>query len=116
MSQPKSLAEQLEALVNGGSRPSWDEYFMATAVLVSSRSSCERLHSLGGSSFLAGAKKMAGAWYICARWRGIATSNSCGCLCVNWCKTMEDVRIACLCTMHCDSWIHRGGFFSSWMG
>ena len=42
MSQPKSLAEQLEALVNGGSRPSWDEYFMATAVLVSSRSSCER--------------------------------------------------------------------------
>ncbi len=44
MSQPQSLAEQLEALVNGGSRPSWDEYFMATAVLVSSRSSCERLH------------------------------------------------------------------------
>ena len=44
MSQPKSLAEQLEALVNGGARPSWDEYFMATAVLVSSRSSCERLH------------------------------------------------------------------------
>ena len=44
MSQPKSLAEQLEALVNGGSRPTWDEYFMATAVLVSSRSSCERLH------------------------------------------------------------------------
>ena len=35
MSQPKSLAEQLEALVNGASRPSWDEYFMATAVLVS---------------------------------------------------------------------------------
>ena len=44
MSQPPSLAEQLEALVNGGSRPTWDEYFMATAVLVSSRSSCERLH------------------------------------------------------------------------
>ena len=40
MSQPPSLAEQLEALVNGGSRPTWDEYFMATAVLVSSRSSC----------------------------------------------------------------------------
>ena len=44
MSQPQSLAEQLEALVNGGARPTWDEYFMATAVLVSSRSSCERLH------------------------------------------------------------------------
>ena len=44
MSQLPSLAEQLEALVNGGSRPTWDEYFMATAVLVSSRSSCERLH------------------------------------------------------------------------
>lgn len=25
-------------------RPSWDEYFMATAVLMSTRSSCERLH------------------------------------------------------------------------
>jgi dCMP deaminase len=61
MSQPKSLAEQLEALVNGGSRPTWDEYFMATAVLVSSRSSCERLHvgciivSAGYNGFLPGA-------------------------------------------------------------
>src|SRR6266550_1563844 len=26
------------------SRPSWDEYFMATAVLLSTRSNCERLH------------------------------------------------------------------------
>src|SRR5690606_21754280 len=25
-------------------RPSWDEYFMATALLMSSRSACERLH------------------------------------------------------------------------
>ena len=25
-------------------RPSWDEYFMATAVLISTRSHCERLH------------------------------------------------------------------------
>lgn len=25
-------------------RPSWDEYFMATAVLIATRSSCERLH------------------------------------------------------------------------
>lgn len=27
-----------------GHRPSWDEYFMATAVLMSTRSNCERLH------------------------------------------------------------------------
>ena len=26
------------------SRPSWDDYFMATAVLISTRSPCERLH------------------------------------------------------------------------
>ena len=26
------------------SRPSWDEYFMATAVLIATRSNCERLH------------------------------------------------------------------------
>jgi dCMP deaminase len=44
MKAPESLASQLETLVNVGARPSWDEYFMATAVLVSSRSSCERLH------------------------------------------------------------------------
>ena len=25
-------------------RPSWDEYFMSTALLISSRSACERLH------------------------------------------------------------------------
>ena len=44
MNTPESLAGQLEVLVAAGQRPSWDEYFMATAVLVSSRSSCERLH------------------------------------------------------------------------
>jgi dCMP deaminase len=27
-----------------GQRPSWDEYFMATAKLIASRSNCERLH------------------------------------------------------------------------
>lgn len=27
-----------------GDRPSWDDYFMATAVLLSTRSPCERLH------------------------------------------------------------------------
>jgi dCMP deaminase len=25
-------------------RPTWDEYFMATAVLIATRSNCERLH------------------------------------------------------------------------
>jgi dCMP deaminase len=33
-----------EAASNFPHRPSWDEYFMATAVLISSRSNCERLH------------------------------------------------------------------------
>lgn len=33
-----AAADQFEA------RPSWDEYFMATAVLLSTRSPCERLH------------------------------------------------------------------------
>lgn len=44
MKPDESLASQLESLVSDISRPTWDEYFMATAVLVSSRSSCERLH------------------------------------------------------------------------
>ncbi|MEM8867503.1 MAG: cytidine/deoxycytidylate deaminase family protein [Verrucomicrobiota bacterium] len=34
--------EQLTQSLDG--RPSWDEYFMATALLMASRSSCERLH------------------------------------------------------------------------
>src|ERR1044072_4701498 len=33
-----------EAASNFPHRPSWDEYFMATAVLIASRSNCERLH------------------------------------------------------------------------
>jgi dCMP deaminase len=44
MKPDESLAGQLESLVSDITRPTWDEYFMATAVLVSSRSSCERLH------------------------------------------------------------------------
>ena len=32
-----------DAAGNFAHRPSWDEYFMATAVLISSRSNCERL-------------------------------------------------------------------------
>ena len=33
-----------EAAARFESRPSWDDYFMATAVLLSTRSPCERLH------------------------------------------------------------------------
>ncbi len=33
-----------EATARFGGRPSWDDYFMATAVLISTRSPCERLH------------------------------------------------------------------------
>jgi dCMP deaminase len=32
------------AAASFGERPSWDDYFMATAVLLSTRSPCERLH------------------------------------------------------------------------
>lgn len=39
-----SLIHELDALVRKNARPSWDEYFMAAAILISSRSSCERLH------------------------------------------------------------------------
>jgi dCMP deaminase len=33
-----------QATAGFGQRPSWDEYFMATAKLIASRSNCERLH------------------------------------------------------------------------
>jgi dCMP deaminase len=33
-----------QATASFASRPSWDEYFMATAMLISTRSPCERLH------------------------------------------------------------------------
>ena len=40
-----SLVDQLIALLDAsGDRPSWDDYFMATAVLMASRSACGRLH------------------------------------------------------------------------
>jgi len=40
-----SLLDQLETLTESlGERPSWDAYFMATALLMATRSSCERLH------------------------------------------------------------------------
>ena len=40
-----SLVDQLVDLLDAsGDRPSWDDYFMATAVLMASRSACGRLH------------------------------------------------------------------------
>jgi len=45
MSQPKTPVDLIaEAAANFPGRPSWDEYFMATSVLISTRSNCERLH------------------------------------------------------------------------
>ena len=39
------MLEQVEALTSSWTaRPSWDTYFMAAALLMASRSSCERLH------------------------------------------------------------------------
>ena len=39
-----SMLDQLESLTSSwAERPSWDTYFMATALLMASRSSCERL-------------------------------------------------------------------------
>lgn len=39
------IVDQVSALVrNFESRPSWDAYFMSTALLISTRSACERLH------------------------------------------------------------------------
>ncbi len=40
-----SLLQGIEKLVGAlASRPTWDEYFMSTALLIASRSSCDRLH------------------------------------------------------------------------
>lgn len=44
MGLPEKLPDRLELVVADVARPSWDDYFMATALLLSSRSSCERLH------------------------------------------------------------------------
>lgn len=41
----EDLVSRVEAaLAQVGERPSWDDYFMATATLFASRSTCERLH------------------------------------------------------------------------
>ncbi len=42
---PRNLSDQVvELLESYPGRPSWDEYFMATTLLIASRSPCERLH------------------------------------------------------------------------
>jgi dCMP deaminase len=42
---PSSLIERLSVLLEDvADRPSWDEYFMATALLMGTRSACGRLH------------------------------------------------------------------------
>ncbi len=42
---PPSLVSSVAELVGRvHQRPSWDDYFMSTALLISSRSACERLH------------------------------------------------------------------------
>ena len=43
--EPESLMDQVARVTETlEGRPSWDEYFMATAMLISTRSPCERLH------------------------------------------------------------------------
>mgnify|MGYP001545421395 CR=1 FL=1 len=45
MSAPANPVDLIaDAAQSFSRRPSWDEYFMATAVLIASRSPCERLH------------------------------------------------------------------------
>lgn len=42
---PPTAVDLIEAATGGfSSRPSWDDYFMATAVLMATRSPCDRLH------------------------------------------------------------------------
>lgn len=45
MSEPSNPVDLIAAATeNFPHRPSWDEYFMATAMLMATRSNCERLH------------------------------------------------------------------------
>jgi dCMP deaminase len=45
MSETTGIVAAVAELVEGAKeRPSWDEYFMGTALLMSTRSACERLH------------------------------------------------------------------------
>jgi dCMP deaminase len=42
---PPSLVDQVAGLLDAtANRPSWDDYFMATALLMAARSACGRLH------------------------------------------------------------------------
>ena len=43
-SVPDPVDLVMQATAAFARRPSWDEYFMATAALIASRSNCERLH------------------------------------------------------------------------
>ncbi|MFA5266084.1 MAG: deaminase [Opitutaceae bacterium] len=43
-SEPSSVDLIAQATARFPGRPSWDDYFMATAILISTRSPCERLH------------------------------------------------------------------------
>ena len=51
---PVDLIEQ--ATAQFAERPSWDDYFMATAMLLSTRSACDRLH-VGGVIVSGGDRK-----------------------------------------------------------
>ena len=42
--EPDHIRQLSEVVGKWKARPSWGEYFMATALLISSRSSCQRLH------------------------------------------------------------------------
>lgn len=45
MSDNSNIVGSLDALVKSwGERPSWDDYFISTAILMASRSSCRRLN------------------------------------------------------------------------
>ncbi len=50
MNSGNDIVEQLDTLVKswGGTRPSWDEYFICTAILISSRSACSPQEVGGG--------------------------------------------------------------------
>ncbi len=42
--QPSFVDQIAQVTQHAAERPSWDDYFMATAYLIASRSNCERLH------------------------------------------------------------------------
>lgn len=44
MQNNNNIFDELDGLLKGFGRPSWDEYFMSVAILVAARSSCHRLN------------------------------------------------------------------------